>query len=567
MPRAIDLVCDILVDSGIDKVFQVPGGYTQFLIDGIRKKKGIEAITARHEGSASAMADIYGRITGKPGVLMGQGPWIGSNGTFGIIEAYEAGSPMVIITDVSDWDNMNQQGTYQCGTGDYGTVNLPNVFRSMTKYMTLATTPREVVYGVQLAIKHAVSGRPAPTCVLCRKNALGGNLDDLSELDPPIYPIKGLLNVKPPTISDADAKEVANMLINAENPVLACGRGIHVSKAHEEVKEIAELLGMPVATSYMGKSSIPETHDLALGVMGGRGQPLATKMIGNADVILAIGTCLAPENTNNCSKDFIDTETQNIIQIDIESRNIGWTYPVELGAVSDAKIALRKVIEEIKNQKPEIDVEGRIEKLNTLKDDPENKFFTNEYYNSDEEPIEPERIVKELNDVIGEDDLIVLDSGNNRIWFCSLFKSKKARQIIAPGGAAGVAWGANASIAAQLLYPERKVISTVGDGGMLMALYGMETLKAYDIPLMYVVFNNSSLGNVRDFFSRRSRKLAEYPDTNFAKIAEAIGIKGIRVEKIEELRPALEKGLNFDGPIVIDVVTNRASHLRVRSSL
>ncbi|MHA1725294.1 MAG: thiamine pyrophosphate-binding protein [Promethearchaeota archaeon] len=568
MPRVIDLVADILIDAGIDHAFGLPGGVTQFMMEGCFKKGDkMKTITARHEASAAAMADMYGRITGKPGLLLGQGIWIGSNGAFGIMEAFFAGSPMLIITDVSDWDNMSLKGTYQCGTGDYGCVNLPEIFRSMTKYTTYATSPIDVVYGVQTAIKHAVSGRPGPTCVLTKLSSLGGVIEDPSSLAVPIYPMEGFLNVSPPSISARNAERIAELLISANRPVMICGRGVHVSRAYAEVREIAELVGIPVATSYMGKSSIPEVHDLALGVMGGRGQKLATEMIQKADVILAVGTALAPENTLNCSKEFINVEEQKLIHIDIDPRNAAWTYPATIGVTSDAKIALRTIIDFIKKKNPQIDVQKRIEDLQVIKKAPETEFFMNKFSNSDKLPFEPERVVKEINELIGEDDLVVLDAGNNRIWFCSLFKSKKERQVIAPGGAAGMAWSPNAAIAAQLLHDRGKVVSIVGDGGMLMALYTIETVKALNIPLLFIVFNNASLGNVRDFFSRKSRALAEYPNTNFADIATAIGIDGIRVENLEQLRPALEKGLKAEKPTLIDIVVNRASHLRVRTSL
>jgi acetolactate synthase-1/2/3 large subunit len=566
MTRAINLVADILKEAGINHVFGLPGGYTQFLMGAVHKK-GIKTVTARHEASAAVMADVYGRITGNPGVLLGQGVWVGSNGAFGIMEAFFAGSPMVIITDISDWDNMSMKGTYQCGSGDYGNVNLQNIFQSMTKYMTYATTPKDFVYGVQLAIKHATSGRPGPTCVLTNKNSIGGKIEDPEELDPPIYSIKGHLNVDPPSVTESDANEIADILIGSKNPLLICGRGVHVSRAYNEVQELVEILGMPVATSYMGKSSIPETHDLALGVMGGRGQKLATEMIGKADTVLAVGSALAPENTNNCSKDFINVKEQKLIQIDIDPRNVGWTYPVDIGVTSDAKLGLRKIIDSVKEKSPQIDTQGRIENIKKIKQDPENEHFTSKYYVSDEEPINPERVVKEINDLIRKDDLLLLDAGNNRIWFCSLFKSKRAGQVIAPGGAAGMAWSPNAAIGAQMLNKDKKVISVVGDGGMLMSLYALETVKAYDLPVLFILLNNSSLGNVRDFFGRKTRELAEYPETNFAELANTMGIRGLRVEKIDTLRSSIKKGLESDEPTLLEIMVKRASHLRVRSSL
>jgi acetolactate synthase-1/2/3 large subunit len=568
MPRVIDLVVEAITQAGIDHAFCLPGGYTQFLIEALYQNRDkINVIVTRHEGGASAMADIYGRITKKPGLLLGQGIWIATNGAFGIVEAFLAGSPMLIITDISDWNNLNLHGPYQCGSGAYGSVDLPNIFRSMTKFTTFASSPKDVVYGVQLAIKHAISGRPGPAAVITKMTSIGGSIEDPGSLDPPIYSTKGHLHVNPPSITKSDAEKIADYLISAENPILICGRGIHVSSAYEEVQELAELIGMPVATSYMGKSSIAETHDLALGVMASRGQKLATDLIGKADTILAVGTCLAPDNTNGCSKEFIDVENQKLLHIDIDPRNAAWTYPATLGATSDAKLGLRAIINSIKAKNIQIDVQKRILAILELKDNPENEFFTNKWYDSIKVPIEPERIVKELNELIREEDLLVLDAGNNRIWFCKMFKSKKAGQVIGPGGAAGMAWGPSASVAAQLLKKEGKVVSTVGDGGMMMSLYNFETVKQYNIPLMYVVFNNQSLGNVRDFFSRKGRLLAEYPGTNFAEVANSMGVEGIRVEELDDLRPALEKGFKSDKPMVVDVVTSRASHLRVRTSI
>jgi len=142
MPRVIDLVVDAITQAGIDHAFCLPGGYTQFLIEALYQHSDkINVIVTRHEGGASAMADIYGRITKKPGLLLGQGLWIGTNGAFGIVEAFLAGSPMLIITDVSDWSNLSLRGPYQCGSGAYGSVDLPNMFRSMTKFTTFATSP------------------------------------------------------------------------------------------------------------------------------------------------------------------------------------------------------------------------------------------------------------------------------------------------------------------------------------------------------------------------------------------------------------------------------------------
>jgi acetolactate synthase-1/2/3 large subunit len=568
MPRVMDLVIDTLVEAGIDHAFGLPGGVTPFFLSALYQRKDeIRTIIARHEGMAATMADMYGRLTRKPGLLIGQGIWIATNGAFGIVESFLGGVPMVIITEISDVDNLSQQAPYQCGSGEYGTVNIANIFRSMTKYTTYATTPSEVVYGVQLAIKHAISGRPGPACVITKWSSISGNIEDPSKLNPPLYPLEGYLRVSPPCISNSDTIKIAKMLMEASNPILICGRGIHASMAYDEVRELAELIGMPVTTSYMGKSSIPDTHDLSLGVMASRGQNLASKFIKRADLILAVGTCLAPDNTNSCSPDLINPTRQKIIQIDIDPHNAGWTFPITLGVTSDAKLALRAIINSIKTISTSIQVQNTIAEIKSEKENPENEFFISKFYFSDNEPIEPERVVKEINDLFRERDLLVLDAGNNRVWFTKLFKSNKAGQVIAPGGAAGMGYSAGASICAAMLHKDGKVIQIIGDGSLLMTLGAIDMAREHNLPLVYVVLNNSSLGNVRDFLSRKGRPLMDKPETNFAEIAKAMGIQGIRVERVNEIKPAFEKALISDGPILLDVIVSKASHLRVRSSL
>ncbi len=561
MPKASEIITDIMVDAGIDHVFGMPGGATMFIFDALYDKRDqIRTVLARQEGGAACMADMYGRLTGKPAVVMGQGAWIGSNAAFGIMEAYMAGSPMVIIGDISDWAGITQHGVYQGTSGEYGAINLPNIMRSMTKYTTVANSPAEFAHGLQLAIKHATTGRPGPACVLVRWNVTTAEVE-LDQLMPRLYPVEGHLRVSPPCVSPEDAGKAAELLIGAADPVMIAGRGVHASRAYEEVQRLAELIGIPVATSYMGKSALAETHDLALGTMGNIGQRTANEKVSGADLILAVGTCLSPENTRMLSPDFINPERQKIIHIDIEGLNAGWTYPVTLGITSDARLALKAVIDAIKTRSPKIDVRNRIEALKQLK--AENDFFSFEALTSEAVPIEPERVVNDLNETMGPDDLLVLDAGNSRMWYAKHFKSKKAGQVIAPGGVAGLGWGAAAALAAQIAQPDRKVVSVNGDGGMMMMLHTLETAKQYELPLTYIIMNNSCLGNVMDFQAPDRRIITEYSEPDFAAIGRSMGLKGLKVAKPDELKPALKAAIESERPAVIDVTISQEPHFRL----
>jgi acetolactate synthase-1/2/3 large subunit len=563
MPKTTELVLDILVEAGIDHVFGMPGGAAIFLYDAlVDRQDRIRTVLARHEGGAACMADMYGRLTGKPGVVIAQGAWAGSNAAFGVIEAYLAGSPMLVLADVSDYAGLIQHAPYQCVGGEYGSVDLPGIFRSMTKYTTVAHTPDEFVHGTALAIKHATTGRPGPTAVLFRWNVALSEVDP-AKINPRLFPLEGYLRVSPPAISREDAEKAADALIRAKAPVMIVGRGVHASRAYEEVRELAEAIVLPVATTYMGKSAIPETHDLALGTMGQIGQEAANRKIMAADLLLVVGTCLGPENTKMLSPQFIRPDRQAIVQIDTEPLHIGWTYPVAQGITSDAKSALRSILAAIRDRAPRIDRELRLRELKEFK--ASSRFFACDAYRSESEPVLPERIVAALNSVLRPEDLVVLDCGNSRMFVAKLFQSKAAGQVVAPGGAAGVGWGIPAALAAQILRPDRRVVCVCGDGGMLMMLHALETARQYRLPVTYVVMNNAGLCNVSDFQAPGRRIATQYDELDFASIARTMGCSGVKVRKPSDLEPALQAALESDLPTVVDVSTSQQPHFVLMS--
>jgi acetolactate synthase-1/2/3 large subunit len=561
MASASELLSEILIEAGIDHVFGMPGGGTPPLWDALHDNPDIRPVLARHEGGAACMADMYGRITGKPGVLMGQGLWIGTNGGFGIVEAFLAGVPMLVITDVSDYNSLGQFGPYQAATGEFGAVDLPAMMRGMTKFTTVATNLSELVHGAQLAIKHAMTGRPGPTCLLVRMGAAVSSSEP-EDIRPRLYPLAGYVNASPACISNEDAARIGDMLLGAEEPLMIAGAGVHRSQAYQEVQDLAELLGMPVTTSYMGKSAIAETHDLSLGTMGVIGQKIANQRIASADVILAVGTCLAPDNTKMISSRFINPERQRIIHIDIEPLHTGWTYPIAVGVASDAKLALRAICGAIQAKAPDLDVTNRTAKLKEQK--AEATFFEEEPLFSDEIPIAPERVVKELNEVVSPEDLIVLDAGNNRMWMAHHFKTKKAGQMFAAGGAAGVGYGVPAALTTQMIRPDNKVVCVAGDGGMMMHLYTLEMAKEYRLPLTYVIMNNACLGNVMDYQPFDRRVATRYERVDFAKIASGFGVQSVRIDKPEELGAAIKNAMETQAPVLVDVAIADYPHFRLR---
>ena len=493
---------------------------------------------------------------------MGQGPWIGTSGGIGIIEALHSGLPMLIIADTSDYFSIPLHGPYQNSTGDYGSTDLPNMMRGMTKYTMVASNASEFLHGLKIAIKHATTGRPGPAAVLIKWNVAFDSVDPKA-VKPRVYPLAGHLNTAPPCISPEDAERAAEMLLAAQRPVMITGQGVRSSGAFAEVEALAELIGVPVATSFLGKSGIRETHDCAVGTMGAIGQKAANQRITEADVILAVGSSLAPDNTKWLSPEFIDPDRQKIIQIDVEPRNAGWTFPVEMGITSDARLALQEIIRCIRERGAPSDVRDRIEEIKRAK--VEADCFDEEITRSDASPIAPERVVREINAVLGEDDLLVLDGGNNRMWFTHHFQSKKAGQVLAGGGVAAIGYAPPATLAAQLARPEGRVIGVCGDGGMLMHLYALEMARDLELPITLVVLNNSCLGNVRDFLAADRRMATEYSQPDFAKIARGFSLDSVRVERPEELASALKKAHESRQAWLVEVIVDDLPHFKLMS--
>jgi acetolactate synthase-1/2/3 large subunit len=547
MSRARENICDVLIEGGIDHVFGIPGGGTIPIWNALYDRQDkIRAVLARHEQAASCMADLYGRVTGKPAVLMGQGAFVASSGGFGILEAYLSGSPMIVLTDTSDGETFSQYSTYQSGSGEYGSFDIRDILRGMSKYVCFATTPEETVTGVQLAIKHATTGRPGPACVVMRPGAINGEINP--DRIPRIHSTKGFLPGHKSLVPAEDIEEAARLLSQAKRPVIVAGQGVHLSKSHAELTKLSEMLTAPVATSYKGKSAMAEVHPLALGMMGAFGQKVANLEISQADLLLVAGCHMSPSDTKNMSPGLIDPSRQKIIQIDIEPLNAGWTWPVDLALVGDLKDVLGQLTGALKGKASPSD--ERAKSLQQTK--AETDFFEAPETKSDASPILPQRLVKEIEAAVDDTALITLDAGNNRLWMSRFFKSKAAGSVFCPGGVAGMGWGPPAAVAAKLLHPDRPVLSVAGDGGFTMTMNVLSTAVQYDLPLVFLVMNNSVLGMVRD--GQRDKPIAsEFTPTNFAQIGQAFGCNGVRVTKVEEIQPAIKEAFQSSKPTVIDV--------------
>ena len=552
MPSASEMIVQTLEEAGIEYVFGIPGGGTGQIFQILETKQDrIKTILVRHEQVAAIMADAYGRAAGKPAAIMGQGLFMGSNAAFGIMEAMLSSSPMLVITDTSD-GGAAQRPANQSGAGEYGSIDLQSMFKAMTKYTTLATNPKESVLGAQMAIKHAVSGRPGPATLLMRSAAISGEVD--VESPPFIHNAAGFLNTAKPASAAVDIEKAIQILNESKRPVIIAGNGVHVARAHDELQQLAEQWGMPVATSYKGKSAISEDHPLSLGMVGTYGQETANKAVGDADTVLVIGALLRSQETVGERPDIFNPARQRIIQIDIDERNAGWSFPVEIGLIGDAKAILEQLIEASNAAAPG-NASNRSEWTESMQarrdaagihDQPEK--------HEDSSPVTPQRLNAQIQATMPADTIYALDAGNNRTWMAHLYRAQQANTFYSPGGTAGMGWALPAAVGLKLVYPDQPVVCISGDGGYMMTVNAISTAVQYDLPIICVVFNNGTLGMVNDHQPEGHKIASEFYPTNNATVAEGMGAWGIQINDSKDLPDALRAAQASGRTSVIDVI-------------
>jgi acetolactate synthase-1/2/3 large subunit len=352
--RTSDAVLRVLEDAGIEMVFGMAGGHTGRLFMALAgRQNSIRTLTVREESLAGVMAEVYGRLTRKPGVIIGQGPWVLGNGLIGTLEALLSSSPMLLLTDFSDSPGFNLHGPYQAGTGDYGVWNARQAFAGVTKQVFEANDPITAVQATQMAVKHAMSGQPGPVAVLYGMAGLAGRVEPDSR--PRLYATGPYLPTPPPPADPARVAAAARVIAEAKSPVLIAGNGVRISDAYEALTRFAEGAGVPVVTTASGKGTFAETHSLALGVFGTFGIAAANAAVAQADVVIVAGSKLGASDTARENPALLDPTRQVFIQIDVEPRNASWTFPAEHVLIGDAGATLDQLRAEIGADTPHAD--------------------------------------------------------------------------------------------------------------------------------------------------------------------------------------------------------------------
>ena len=553
-----------LLECGARHGFTLPGlGITWMLDEFDEVRDRFRLVLTRSEQIASVMAQVTGKLTGRPGVFLGQGPFASTTGAFGILEAQFAGSPMVVVTDTSCYDGFAMYGVYQTMTGDYGAADVRAVLGTMTKYTAYATEPHEAVYGLQMAFKHAQLPRMGPAALVLKTPIIRREMPEQTRVR--LYPSDGYLRHAPARPDPAAVAELAGLLAGARQPVFIVGQGAQDERARQWVAQLADRAGIAVATSYNGKGVVDETAPYAVGMLGTWGARSANRMLGEADVVVAIGASLGPDYLRFRDEGLIAPGRQKLAQVDVDARHAGWVYPVDVAITGDSGDTLEMLAGHALGES------AREQRLaGVAANNAAHGFGVLPDVVAADGMLHYADIVRVLDRTLTPSDMLVLDAGNNRIWVTSSLRLRTPGQLVVPGGIGGMGWGLPAAAATRMVYPDRHVICLIGDGGAAMTLGALATCVQERLPVTIIVANNRGLGMVRD--NMKGRRIAvDFGELDFATIARGFGCHGFRIDHVDALGDAIaasRDAIRRDGeaalPTLIEVpVDPAASHVPV----
>lgn len=539
---AAEAIVDVLVEAGVRYVFGLSGGHTGRIFGALEKRQDrIRTVLVREESLGAAMAETVGRMTGVPGVVLGQGPWILGNGMIGTIEAHLSSSPLLLMTDFSDTPAFSLHAPYQSGTGEYGNWDARQAFGAITKEVFTAEAPNAAVVATQLAVKHAMAGEPGPVAMIYGIDALDGMAG--GEAKPRIY--ASAPHLARPKVGLPDVTEALDRLAGAARPLIVAGNGVRIGQAQAGLARLARVAGIPVVTSPSGKGVFDETDDLARGVYGGYGNPSANRAVARADVILAVGTKLSASDTANATPDLIDPARQTLIQIDIEPRNLAWTFPATLTLMGEAAAILAALADRWTGPPHKADTAGNAPRTVPL---PASDGGSGGLY--------PHEIIAGMQKVLPAETIYTCDAGENRIFMLHTLQVRGVERFIQAAGAGPMGYAIPSALARKLMAPDTPVVAFCGDGGFSMTMNGLITAVEAEAPILAVVMNNDALG-----WSQHSRGpfATAFARIDYAAIAAGMGCFGAVAHDAASLGRALEEALAATGqgrPAVVDVRTS-----------
>ena len=523
----------------VKHVFGLIGSATMEMFDAIYHDKKIKFIDVRDERTGTHMADGYARASNQPGVIIaGQNGPGATNLVTGLAQAKAAFSPVVSLAGLySTKDKMEDA---------FQGLDQQSLFEPVTKKTITLKNSKNIPNAISDGFNVAMSPRRGPVCINLPRNLLAEkNNYKINEK------IKSFKNTNNTQSNPNSIKRAAKLISNSSKGIIIVGGGIKYTSGFKPVIELAEYLNVPIVTAAGHGDAIPFNHKLNAGQMGPRGNPVATKLTKEADIILAIGTRLGFNST------FYSFENINkkakIIQVELEKKMLGKYFPIKIGINADAATTANQLLREFKKQKIKSEVKIWTEKF---KNERSNYLFQRNNIPSKNFPIQPPGLFKELRKVLPKNSAITLDAGTLCLQATDALEYYNPPSLFTPLDFGLVGFSFACGLGVKVAKPKRTVVSLMGDGGFGMTISELSTAVEHKINTITIVMNNKSWGAEKayqkDFFGKRYLG-ADISSPPFSKVAELYGAKGYKVRKLSEINDAVKSALNVNKPVVIDV--------------
>lgn len=520
-----------LVAQGVDIVFGYPGGSVLNIYDALYEERGkIRHVITSHEQGASHAADAYARSTGRTGVVIATSGPGATNLVTGIATAYHDSVPVVFITGNVTRDLI--------GRASFQEVDIVSITNPIVKHNYLVQDVDSLAGIVREAFEIANSGRKGPVLIDLPK--------DITALKTEYIPQPKFTRRPFPPLDTEQLSQAAKIIAESERPLIYCGGGVTFTDSAEKLRIFAEKIGAPVCVSMMGLTSLPADSPYNLGLVGMHGTSTANMAVSRCDLLIAVGARFSDRVAGNRVK---FAESANVIHIDIDKSEISKNVSVDHSIIGDAGECLEKLTSLI----PPADNTGwlheilRHKALNTLP-----------LSIGEGDELNPREIITTLKAVAGSDLIVATDVGQHQMLVAQYYPFSRPRSFLSSCGLGTMGYGMGAANGAAVGNPGRPVALVTGDGSFHMNLAELAVAVSNNLPIVVVVMNNHVLGMVHQwqklFYAGRYSCTEINRKTDFAKLAEAFGATGLRIEKRAEIRPTLEKAFACGGPCVVDCI-------------
>lgn len=528
------LFAKALKREGVEYVFTLNGGHIYNLYEGC-VDEGIKVIDFRHEQVAAHAAEGWAKVTGKPGVaIVTAGPGV-TDAVTGIANAFQAPSPMVMIGG-----NAGISDHLRGGLQDFDSATF---LKPVTKFSEQVKRVERIPEYVSIAFRHATSGVPGPVYLEIPIDIVGGSTDEEAVRYPTSYRTDARAYGDPQYV-----QKVVDILRNAERPMVLAGSDIWWNDASEELREFVEMIDSPVFLNAMGRGSIPSDHP-NLGSLGRR------YGLVKSDAVILIGTPI--DFRLGYGADNMFPQNPKLVEIMMDASKIGQNRDIDAGVVGDSKAVLRQIMDGLQAAGYRSPGKAWVEEVMT--EDRALKAADEPMLNSEQSPIHPMRLMKELRDVLDEDATVIGDGGDIVTFAARVLDINRPGHWLDPGQFGCLGAGSGFAAAAQLARPGKQVCIVYGDGGFGLTGFDVETYVRFDLPIVSIVGNNGAWNQTTQGVVRRGmRGIGTYlsQETDYAKIMDGMGGYGERVTDPAQIRPALERAFESGKPALLDVVTD-----------